>query len=415
MQFSGAYAGSWTKDKVTPCTPKQFGGYPPFKTTYNNSTLRVFNMLIETSDAKTPRKDDLGTSLNVLDRSTTENGHVSRNIRLALLAVEMVQPYVAIVAINQLPLSDDVVPMMKRESMTCLDNKAVMVAKNAKIVDIEWTVGGAMTVDKTELWYAKWDDVDCWTPPTSTSKFKKAQNFQGIVNGTGYFSVRGSHPMPKESLTNIEPTNGPLFRATIQLDEMKRGDKIIVMASATVDQSWKKQPENIAPNVPPQSHIVNARTDPNYHHESNGKHIHGHVDWYSMPLTVIIGDFDDNVGTRDEDLVNTIELHQRFGDSTSTKGGTKPKAASTDQLSFPVSLWVYLALGLLFLTGTVCCVRLCCTSQYGIISHKESHDELDEGSDDFVFDAKPYSDRVDAAHHDDDDDEENGIEIPKIA
>jgi hypothetical protein len=373
-------------------------------------------MLVETSDAKTPRKDELGTSLDVLDRSSTANGHVSRNIRLALLAVEMVQPYTAIVAVNQLPLSDDVVPMMKRESTNCVDNKAVMVAKNAKIVDVEWTVGGAMTVDETELWYANWDDVsadmDCWTPPSDTSKFKKAKSFQGIVNGTGYFSVRGSHPMPKESLTNTEPTNGPLFRATIQLDEMQQGDKIVVIASAMVDQSWKKQPDNIAPKVPPQSHIVNARTDPNYHHESNGKHIHGHVDWYSFPLTIIIGDFDDSIGTRDEDLVNTIELHQRFGDSTSTKGGTKPKAASTDQLWFPVSLWVYLALALLFLVATVCCMRFCCTSQYGIVPHKGS-DEVDEGSDDFVFDAKPYSDRVDAGYSDDDENED-GIEIPEI-
>jgi hypothetical protein len=340
---------------------------------------------------------------------------VSRNIRLALLAVEMVQPYASIVAVNQLPLSDDVVPMMKRDPTSCMDNKSVMVAKNAKIVDVEWTVGGAMTVDQTELWYAKWDDVsavvDCWTAPSDMSNFKKAQSFQGIVNGTGYFSVRGSHPMPKESLTNTEPTNGPLFRATIQLDEMQRGDKIIVLASAIVDQSWKNQPENIAPQVPPQSHIVNARTDPNYHHESNGKHIYGHVDWFSSPLTIIIGDFDDSVGTRDEDLVNTIELHQRFGDSTSTKGGTKPKAASTDQLWFPVSMFVYLALGLLILVGTLCCIRLCCSNQYGTVSQKES-DELDEGSDDFVFDAKPYSDRVNAEYGDDND--EDGIEIPEI-
>lgn len=386
------------------------------KTTYNNSTLRVFNMLIETSKSKSPTKDALGSSLDILNRDTTGNGHVSRNIRLALLAAEMVQPYAAIVAVNKLPLSDDVVPMMKREPKSCIDNKAVMVAKNAKIVDVEWTVGGAMAVDKTELWYAKWDDVagdvNCWTPPSDTTKFQKAQNFQGIINGTGYFSVRGSHPTPKESITGIEPTNGPLFRATIPLDGMKQGDKLIVMASAKVDQSWKKQPENIAPKVLPQSHIVNARTDPNYHHESNGKHIHGRVDWFSFPLTIVVGDFDDSVGTRDEDLVNTIELHPRFGDSTSAKGGTKPKAASTDQLWFPVSMWVYLAIGLLLLVGTVCCIRMCCTGQYSKAQRKSS-DELDEGSDDFVFDAKPYSDRVDAENGDEDEDE-NGIEIPQM-
>ncbi|KAG7357210.1 zinc carboxypeptidase [Nitzschia inconspicua] len=413
-----AYAGSWTKEKVTPCTPKQFGGYPELKTTYNNSTLRVFNMLIETSNAKTPKKSELGTSLDVLERSTTGNGHVSRNIRLALLATEMVQPYAAIVAVNQLPLSDDVVPMMKREPTSCLDNKAVMVAKNARIVDVEWTIGGAMTVDKTELLYAKWDDVgdvvDCWTPPTDTARFQKAQSFQGIINGTGFFSVRGSHPSPEQSLTGLKPSLGPLFRATIPLDAMKQGDKIIVLASAMVDQSWKAQPKNVAPNIPPQSHIVNARTDPSYHHESNGKHIHGHVDWYSLPLTIIIGDFDDSVGTRDEDLVNTIELHPRYGDRTSTKGGTKPKAANTDQLWFPVSFWIFLAVGLLLLAGTVYCIRTCCTRQYYGKVNRKSSEELEEAGDDFVFEAKPYSDRVDAEYGDEYDDED-GIEIPQIS
>lgn len=372
-------------------------------------------MLIETSNSKTPRQKDLGTSLDILDRSTTGNGHVSRNIRLALLAAEMVQPYVTVVTVNKLLLSDDIVPMTKRESDSCKDNNAVMVAKNARIVDVEWTVGGSMTVDKTELWYAKWDDVggsvDCWTAPSDITRFQKAQSLQGVVNGTGYFSVRGSHPSPGESLTGTKPTNGPLFRATIPLDGMKQGDKVVVLASAKVDQSWKKQPDNIAPKRPPQSHIVNARTDPTYHHESNGKHIHGHVDWFSLPLTIIIGDFDDSVGTRDEDLVNTIELHPRFGDSTSTKGGTKPKAANTDQLWFPVALWVYLALGLLLFAGTICCIRICCTGQYGKVARKSS-DDMDEGSDDFVFDAKPYSDRVDAEYGDEDD--EDGIEIPQI-
>ena len=73
-----AYAGSWTPDLVKPCTPKTYGGYPPEKTTYNNSTLRAFNMLVETSDDKFP-KDHLGSSLDVLSGDTEGNGHISRS------------------------------------------------------------------------------------------------------------------------------------------------------------------------------------------------------------------------------------------------------------------------------------------------------------------------------------------------
>jgi len=41
-----AYAASWDPERVIQCKPTQFNGYPVEKTRYNNSTLRVFNMLL---------------------------------------------------------------------------------------------------------------------------------------------------------------------------------------------------------------------------------------------------------------------------------------------------------------------------------------------------------------------------------
>jgi hypothetical protein len=408
----------------------QFGGYPKEKTIYNNSTLRVFNMLVETSNSKEP-KSDLGNSADVVSRDTKGNGHVSRNIRLALLAAAMVEPYVSVVGVNKLALTDDIVPMTEREPNSCVDTKAVMVAKNAKMVDIEWSVGGAITIDSTDLWYAKWDDVagdvGCWTQPSSTDKL---QRVGGATNGTGFFSVQGSYPRPEESVTGIKMTNGPIFRASIPLGNMKEGDKIMVMASARVDQSWKNQPSNILPNVPPQSHIVNARTDPNYHHESNGKHIQGRIDWFSVPVTVVIGDFDDSVGIRNEDSVNTIELYPRFSESSINKGGVKPsqpaqkdggvkppKSAQKDQLWFPVALWQYLVGTLLFVAFSICCIRcFCCRHSDGRIKLKQGN-SYDESLDDFSLDPEPYSDRTNDEYGDDesDDESDDGIEIPSIS
>ena len=359
-----------------------------------------------------------------MSRDTKGNGHVSRNIRLALLAADMVEPYVTVVGVNKLALTDDIVPMTERKSNSCLDTKAVMVAKNAKMVDIEWSVGGAMTIDSTELWYAKWDDVagevGCWMQPSSTDKL---QRVGGATNGTGFFSVQGSYPRPEESVTGIKMTNGPIFRASIPLGNMKEGDKIMVMASARVDQSWKNQPPNILPNVPPQSHIVNARTDPNYHHESNGKHIRGRIDWFSVPVTVVIGDFDDNVGTRNEHSVNTIELYPRFSESSINKGGVKPsqpaqkdggikpsKVAQKDQLWFPVALWQYLVGILLFVAFSICCIRCFCCRHSGI--KLKQGDSYDASLDDLSFDPEPYSDRTNDEYGDDESDD--GIEIPSI-
>mmetsp|Transcript_7545 Transcript_7545/g.22036 ORF Transcript_7545/g.22036 Transcript_7545/m.22036 type:complete len:786 (-) Transcript_7545:2991-5348(-) len=416
-----AYGGSFTPDKVTPCTPKTYGGYPLEKTMYNNSTLRVFNMLVETSNFKEP-KTDLGTSMDVLDANTKGNGHVSRNIRLSLLAIDMVQPYVGIVGVNKLALADDIVPKENREPNSCLETKAVMVAQNAKTVDIEWTVGGAMAIDNTELWYAKWDDIlsegsdACWTQPDNTDLLQRVETASANT-GFGFFSDQGPLPRPEESATGIRMTNGPLFRATIPLDKFKKGEKVMVMASARVDQSWKNQPANIKPSVPPQSHVVNARTDPEYHHESNGKHIQGRLDWFSVPITIVIGDFKDSVGMRGDDAVDAVEMYSRFVDNRSiNKGGVKPNSAQGDQSGSSLSLWGYVVVIALSVSLSVCCIRCLCGRKHPKPKRRTSSVE----TDDLPLEQEQYSDQTDDEYCDDDDEDDDeeqsydGIEIPTI-
>lgn len=412
-----AYAGSWTPQKVPQCTPRTFGGYPIEKTTYNNSTLRVFNMLVETSDDKEP-KQHLGNSMEVLNKDTDGNGHISRNIRLALLSADMVEPYVGILGVNNLVLTDDIVPTMQREATSCVDTKAVMVARNAEKVDVEWTVGGALSIDSTELWYAKWDDlsgeIECWTQPDNTDGLVSVG---GTMSGTGFFSNQGSRPRPEESATGIKMTNGPLFHASILLKKFKKGDKILVIASARVDKAWKDQPDDVLPKVPPQSHIVNARTDPSYLHESNGKRIQGRLDWFSMPLTIVIGDFEDSVGIRGNDFVNIVEMHPRLGESSNNKGGVKPKSAQNDQLWFPLGIFKFLVVILLIVTVTMCCIRFFYRPSHGRQKLKlgDSLDISDEDPfEDEPLDDNKYSDRTDDEYGDDDEDDD-GIEIPTIS
>ena len=418
--LKGAYAGSWTPELVKPCTPKTYGGYPAEKTTYNNSTLRAFNILVETSDVKGPKKH-LGTSLDILSGDTKGNGHISRNIRLSLLSADLVEPYVGVVGVNKLALTDDIVPLTDRAYEGCQKTKAVTVAKNAKHVDIEWTVGGALTIDDTKLWYAHWDDVngdvDCWNQPKSTQNLKRAGDDDVLLKGYGYFSKLGSVPSPEDSASGMKMTNGPLFRASVPLDEFKKGDKIVILASAMVDQSWMNQPNDIMPKMAPQSHIVNARTDSNYHHESNGKHIQGRTEWFSLPLTVVIGDFTDSIGTRGDDSVDVVEIHPRLGESTINKGGVKPnKAAQTDQLWFPVAGWQLLAAVVLLVSLSICCIRRLGAGTNSSSSRiKVKQDASFDGSDDFTFEDNQYSDeRIDDEYGDDDDYLDDGIEIPII-
>ena len=298
-----AYAGSWDPERVVQCQPKTYNGYDASKTSYDNSTLRVFNMLVETSDSKIPRQSDLGTSLDIMSSSQTGNGHVARNIRLALLALELVQPYVRIGAVNELNLSDDLVPLVDRSGLSCQHTKTVAVPHNSRKVIVQWSVGGSLTVDATSLVYAKWDDLqaasftDCETQPDKTvAALLKEGTAIGATSGNTQFSATTNAPSPP-------------FSASIDISDFEPGDQIAVFAKAVVDQDWTTNAEAVVPDVPPQSHIVNARTNPNWHHQrADGKVIQGRLDWYSVPVTIVLTKYDDN-------QVEAVEVSMRYDES----------------------------------------------------------------------------------------------------
>ena len=122
------YAASWDPERVIQCDPKTFGGYDKSKTMYEESTLRAFNMLVETSDDKVPNHH-LGTEGGILewDGKGDGNGHIARNIRLSLLAIELTEPYMFITSVNGVPLEDDVVPLAERSDRKCIQNKMMQI------------------------------------------------------------------------------------------------------------------------------------------------------------------------------------------------------------------------------------------------------------------------------------------------
>ncbi|KAG3069007.1 hypothetical protein PC121_g9984 [Phytophthora cactorum] len=100
------YAGSWENEFTAPkpikeCNPSSFGGYPAEKTRYNNATHRASNVLIEASESKQPNATSWGDSSTLSDEALSDYlpaaemvGHVPRNVRLSLLYINLVQPYV---------------------------------------------------------------------------------------------------------------------------------------------------------------------------------------------------------------------------------------------------------------------------------------------------------------------------------
>ena len=285
-----AYGGSWDLELTKPCVPSTFGGYNVSKTTYNNATLRAFNFLVETSDNKQPELDTLGSDKDLFAEVAGDgNGHISRNIRLATMMIDTVEPYIAILGAGGLILPDDIVPMQKDRLNDCLTTHAISIPSNIKSIDIFWTIGGSFNVDETRVAYGKWDDdfrnMDCSTQPntisdlfTPTTRITEAQTGKTRWNESGIEPNTSFYP----ELIGTSLPFGPIFQETIDLSYFKDGDKIAVVPYASVDQHWKEQPKSFTPNVKPQSHSVNVRTDPSWRHESSGKVVQGRLHWRSV-------------------------------------------------------------------------------------------------------------------------------------
>eukprot|EP00980_Cylindrotheca_fusiformis_P022569 scaffold9441_cov101-Cylindrotheca_fusiformis.AAC.1 len=340
-----AYAGSWDDWQMITCDPQTYNGYPIPKTEYNNSTLRAFNMLIETGSSKEPTSN-LGSSQNVLDPRAQSaegtNGHIPRNMRLSLLSADLVEPYVSILQVNGVTLQD-VVPLssssQKEDDFSSCRFQEIALDEEegdgTDLVEVEvaWTVGGALSIDDVQLWFVGREDLenhineeeDCLLQPTSTVESSLTEGFmKGPSTGNGQFSSAGSDP------TGSDLSDGPVFRGTIHVPADMT--EFVIYASARVDGDWIDLPSPSSndvvigpPNVVlPQSHMANARNDPNWSHESAGKKIQGRLNWFSQPLSIVL-----------ENVPTETPLS-----SPPSSGGTN--AASANNLFW--SLWVVLAL-----------------------------------------------------------------------
>jgi hypothetical protein len=291
-----AYAASWDH-YVNSCTPTTFGGYPIEKTRYNNSTNRALAMFASINDGN--KHENTDTSMKA-------------NVRLALASADLVQPYVNVLGVNNLALSDDIVPLTEGATKSCLQTKSVITSSRDDSLTVEWTVGGALNVDYTQLFYAKNLDIDseaamdCLLQPDDIdlSVFQQAPSLRK-PGGSGFYSEPGPDPSPDESSTKKGQVLGPVFKAEIDLGDLSVGDRIVVIATARVDQNWHFShgaSNSSAPN--PESHLANARTNPSWYHEHAGKRIKGRINWFSVPVTIILQDFDDKLGT--------MEVYDRF-------------------------------------------------------------------------------------------------------
>mmetsp|Transcript_10550 Transcript_10550/g.14883 ORF Transcript_10550/g.14883 Transcript_10550/m.14883 type:complete len:382 (+) Transcript_10550:125-1270(+) len=287
-----AYAGSWGNSYLPnylqgKCQPDTYGGYPLEKTNYDDTTLRSFNFLVEISEKHNYDTNKFyGTDLGLFQPpfshdNLNNNGFVSKHIRTALMAIDIVQPYVEIVKFQSKLFGNEIKPL------TLLKKRSKNVKIRKKPVKISWKVGGSFTVDKTKLFYSKWSDLPKYFDGTKQVKHSQIKKIFKNNLQTTYFSGT------QKGFTRWSESGESIFTEEIDLSMFQTGDDIAVYAIAMVDQEWKKQNKrNIWPLVDPQSHMVQSRTNIKWKHSKiiggETKNVIGRKYWISIPLKIKI-------------------------------------------------------------------------------------------------------------------------------
>jgi hypothetical protein len=358
-----AYAASWDKEHTIPCTPKTYGNYPTDRTIYEEGMLRTLNMLVETSDQKEPLEHTLGTNQDLFSPDGEGNGHISRNIRLSLLAIDVVQPYVSLTRVNGINLTDlDAIPLLRKDPKNCR-SAIVQMSHSDATATVQWTVGGSFDVDETYIVYGRQEEmvgsgiVYCTSQPDpqrlngwissimNNTKIANVGNIQvsATQSGRTRWHEQGSKPGPSSQQLGYLPLD-PEFDASILISSFQPGDSILIFAIATVDSSWNKS------NSAAQSHLANTRTNDSWHvSNSAGMAIQGHVRWISTPIVLQLeGQIGESLKHTDEEVEKSILPGMR----NITQGSTDTRNGATHLLSI-----IHLALLCLIILASVLMMR----------------------------------------------------------
>lgn len=191
-----AYGGGWDKQGQSICGVKNFN---------NSEGLKQAFFLLETSDNKNPPISDYGQESEI---SSEVGGLIPQYIRMSLALIDLTQPYIEF-----------------------------KVRHIVSGIEISWEVWGAVSVNKTQIYYSENNSTD-WLDWNKTV----------LKTGGGRWGAR-----------------------TVFIENFSKSD-LFFRITAEAD-NWTKQIQP-DPNVKPQTHMARTRTE-NYRVEHNGYEIIG--------------------------------------------------------------------------------------------------------------------------------------------
>ena len=273
-----------------------------------------FLPLLPLSQPQAPYESTLGGSFNVLQgigAGTGHEGHISRNLRLCVAMADLVQPYVVWAGQTE----DDDGPQ-----------SAIHPVSSAAENGVRWDVGGALTVDQTALFIIEAEDGDEGCPATlSESMLKKLRADAGGETGVPLTNPQHSTILDGANTLSTESYGGTIwtkmfaevpsnpsvidkawspFKGRYGQSHTFAGSAVgkrwIMVAGAKTDQDWGG-PNSVGmpAGMPPQSHVVKARTIEGYTAQVGDSKLEGHLWWFSAPRCYVVTDGGGGVTTPD--------------------------------------------------------------------------------------------------------------------
>jgi len=235
------YAASWDRGKVRTCNPRTYGGYPQAKTSYGDGDARAFTVLVETSDSKAPYEGSLGAESGVYMPGSAGDGHVPRNMRLALAAIDLVQPYVSawqVATANPAP----------------------------NVVCVSWSVWGAIVVEEAAI-LRRDSPSSPWT-------------VADLADGHGQAVTKLAQGVWGASSSPMRPV---VKTDCVTLGLHAKGSAELAVR-ARVDPSWGHAPASkFALGTGPQSHLAKSRAA-GYSSKVGTHTLSSRLEWMSQPL-----------------------------------------------------------------------------------------------------------------------------------
>ena len=189
---------------------------------------RAITFLVETSNQKGPASPELGSDQYVLRNEEGSNekygGHIPRNARLALAAIDVVEPYVCFGSLD---------------AKTRLGSGYGLRSNNNELT-IQWYVGGAHAVDRTWLsWHSSLSSLN-------RSKHNEADEIE-IASEEKRGEAMWGLPNPI-AIHSGDSTDSGQFVAAVKppsVSMMNERSTLWLVAHAIVDQKWSSRGQGV--------------------------------------------------------------------------------------------------------------------------------------------------------------------------